>query len=249
MATNPDPEAGPDHSSEPGTNHIVINAEFFGSKQVRLNFIRKVYSLLTVQLLITISIVALFTLHHPLKAWGMDNPAFLLGSFGFGFITLLVVNCFEDLRRKHPINLIILFVFTIAESLAIAAISIQFETKTVLLAAIITLSVTLALTAFAMQTSYDFTAKLGILIVVLIVAIFVMTIGIFFPKTFEPFALIMTGFMAILMGIFIVVDTQMIVGGTHSIQRSPEEYVSATISLYLDIINLFIYILSLLGRR
>ena len=46
---------------------------------------------------------------------------------------------------------------------------------------------------------------------------------------------------------FLVVDTQMIVGGTHKIQMSPEEYVFAALSLYLDVINIFLYILSIVA--
>ena len=38
----------------------------------------------------------------------------------------------------------------------------------------------------------------------------------------------------------------MIVGGTHKVQMSPEEYVFAALTLYLDIINIFLYILQIL---
>ena len=49
---------------------------------------------------------------------------------------------------------------------------------------------------------------------------------------------------AILFCLFIVFDTHMLM---HKL--SPEEYIVATINLYLDIINLFLHILRALGDR
>ena len=47
-----------------------------------------------------------------------------------------------------------------------------------------------------------------------------------------------------------VYDTQLIVGGSHrKIQFSEDDYVLASIILYLDVINLFLFILDLLPGR
>eukprot|EP00913_Durusdinium_trenchii_P007276 g6838.t1 len=58
------------------------------------------------------------------------------------------------------------------------------------------------------------------------------------------------GFGALLFSGYIVLDTQLIIGGKHSsFQFGTEDYVMAAITIYLDIINLFLYILSLFGDR
>jgi protein lifeguard len=49
---------------------------------------------------------------------------------------------------------------------------------------------------------------------------------------------------AILFSLFIIFDTHMIM---HKV--SPEEYIHASVALYLDIINLFLHLLRLLGER
>ena len=49
---------------------------------------------------------------------------------------------------------------------------------------------------------------------------------------------------AVLFSLFIIFDTHMIM---HKV--SPEEYIHASVNLYLDIINLFLHILRLLGER
>ncbi len=46
---------------------------------------------------------------------------------------------------------------------------------------------------------------------------------------------------------YIVFDTQMMLGGKHKYSLSPEEYIFAALNLYLDIINLFLFILSIIG--
>lgn len=51
----------------------------------------------------------------------------------------------------------------------------------------------------------------------------------------------------LLFSFYLIYDTQMMMGGTHKHSISPEEYVFAAITLYLDIINIFIYILSIIG--
>ena len=43
-------------------------------------------------------------------------------------------------------------------------------------------------------------------------------------------------------------DTQLMVGGSHKYSLSPEEYVFASLNLYLDIVNLFIEILKILEK-
>lgn len=46
---------------------------------------------------------------------------------------------------------------------------------------------------------------------------------------------------------YLVFDTQLMIGGKHKYSLSPEEYIFAALNLYLDIINIFIYILSIIG--
>ena len=47
----------------------------------------------------------------------------------------------------------------------------------------------------------------------------------------------------LIFSLYIVYDTQLMLGGKHKYALDPEEYVFAALSLYLDVINLFIYVL------
>ena len=52
----------------------------------------------------------------------------------------------------------------------------------------------------------------------------------------------------LLFGIYLIIDTQMILGGKR-IQLSVDEYVAAAMMLYIDVIQIFLYILSMLSRK
>ena len=50
--------------------------------------------------------------------------------------------------------------------------------------------------------------------------------------------------------VYIIHDTQLIIGGANKkYQIAPDDYVLAALTLYLDIINLFLYLLSLLNKK
>lgn len=52
---------------------------------------------------------------------------------------------------------------------------------------------------------------------------------------------------ALLFSIYLIYDTQMMLGGKHKYSISPEEYIFAALTLYIDIINIFLYILTIIG--
>ncbi|GFH20908.1 uncharacterized protein HaLaN_18115, partial [Haematococcus lacustris] len=53
---------------------------------------------------------------------------------------------------------------------------------------------------------------------------------------------------ASLFSLYLIYDIQMLMGGNHKYKLSPDEYVLGAITLYLDIINLFLHILQVLSE-
>ena len=101
--------------------------------------------------------------------------------------------------------------------------------------------VCLALTAFAFQTKWDLTAHSGCLFVALIVLSLFGFIAMFYPG--GAMRLVYSALGALLFSFYLVYDTQMMMGGQHKLAISPEEYIFAALSIYLDIIQLFMRIL------
>jgi len=217
----------------------------FGAKAVRLAFIRKVYGILSAQLVVTFGFICVFAIPDTVRQWSHENLWILWLAFGIAFATMLVLACCGELRRQTPHNYIALTIFTFAESFLLGIISSIYPKEIVMMAVGITLIVCLALTAFAFQTKIDFTLFNGLLFVGLIILMIFGFVLMFWRS--EVAYLIYSCLGALLFSAYLVVDTQMIIGGTHSVQVSSEEYIFASLTLYMDIINLFIYILHLVS--
>ena len=48
---------------------------------------------------------------------------------------------------------------------------------------------------------------------------------------------------AFVFSLYLIYETQMMMGGKHKYALDPEEYIFADLNIYLDVINLFMYIL------
>lgn len=104
-----------------------------------------------------------------------------------------------------------------------------------------------ALTVFAFQTKIDFTVMGGILMAACLI-LFIFGIVLMFFTPSKPVRLIYAGFGTFLFSVYLIYDTQLMVGGSHKYSISPEEYVFAALNIYLDIVTIFIYILSIIGE-
>jgi len=218
----------------------------FSEKSVRLGFIRKVYSILSVQLVITMAIIGIFTLDS-VKRYSADNPYLWIMAMVIMFVSLITLACCEGVRRKTPHNFIFLGLFTLAEGFMLGTVTARYRADEVLMAVGVCAAITLALTIFAFQTKIDFTAMGGVLIAVLVCFVLFGLIAAFFPAS-RTLNLVYAGIGTIIFSLYIVYDTQLMVGGSHKYSLSPEEYVFASLNLYLDIVNLFMYILSIIGN-
>ncbi|CAH1759338.1 3404_t:CDS:2 [Entrophospora sp. SA101] len=184
---------------------------------VRMAFVRKVYSILFVQILFT-TIMAAFTMYNDnFKTWVQSN-----------FSTILILFGLIWKRRSYPTNFILLSTFTLAEAYTVGTFVTFYETELVLQAFLITVGLFLGLTLFTFQSKYDFSGLLPFIV------------SLFFPFN-GTFDLIIASATAIIFCGFIIYDTDQITK-----RLSPEEYIVASVDLYLDFINLFISILRIL---
>ena len=67
--------------------HRLLSFILYLLSQVRRGFIRKVYGILTVQLLITIAIIAPFTFSKSAKVWAYNNRWSYWVAFGMTFVS------------------------------------------------------------------------------------------------------------------------------------------------------------------
>uniref|UniRef100_A0A336MQ13 CSON015136 protein n=1 Tax=Culicoides sonorensis TaxID=179676 RepID=A0A336MQ13_CULSO len=217
----------------------------FDDQTVRKAFIRKVYSILMCQLLITFGAICLFVFHEPTKQWTYDHPELFWIALVVMIVTLISMACCTNVRRKTPMNFIFLFLFTIAESFLLGIVSSVYDVDAVLMAIGFTAGICLALTLFAFQTKWDFTAMGGVLCAATFALLFLGIFALIFPG--KILQLVYGSLGAVLFSVYLVYDTQLMMGGKHKYSISPEEYIFAALNLYLDIVNIFMYILTIIG--
>ncbi|CAG9821594.1 unnamed protein product [Phaedon cochleariae] len=218
----------------------------FSDASIRRGFIRKVYAILSCQLAITVAFICWFLYHLPTKRYVQSHPALFFVSLAMVIIALICLACCGEVRRKAPMNFIFLFIFTLAESFMLAAAASTYDAQAVVMAAGITAAVCFGLTLFAFQTKWDFTVMGGILFVAVLI-LFIFGIVAIIVKN-QIVQMIYASLGALIFSVYLVYDTQLMMGGQHKYSISPEEYIFAAINLYVDIINIFMYILAIIGH-
>ncbi|KAK1828622.1 inhibitor of apoptosis-promoting Bax1-domain-containing protein [Podospora conica] len=208
---------------------------------IRNQFIRKVYTILTVQLLVTGFVSALSFMSEGYKTWIQTHPAMVWISL-FGAMGMMGLTYWK--RHSYPTNLLFLSGFTLLEAYTISVIVSFYKTSIVLNAVLLTGGIFIFLTAFACQSKYDFTSWMPYLFGALWGLVLFSFMYMFIPGYSSTAELIYGGVAALIFSGYILVDTQLVMRHHHV-----EEEIAAAISLYLDIINLFLAILRILNSQ
>lgn len=244
------------HHSVPGEHTSIFmgapDQTPFDAKEIRAQFVSKVYTILLCQILVASALIAWVTLHEPTKIYMNQSGAiYLYVAFAVALVTLLILTCVQSARRSFPTNFILLTLITLAFGLIAAISAARFETNTVLCAFGATAFSTFVIILLAKYSPLDITTCGCALCVLLVVHMFtaILLTLILVPLGYAKAASIFiaaTG--ALLVSLYMVFDLQLIMGG-RSVEISPEEYIIAAVTLYIDIINIFQYMLILFGSH
>ncbi|KAK7336785.1 hypothetical protein VNO77_17333 [Canavalia gladiata] len=234
-----DVERGGGGEGEGGTRPLY--PAMLENPQLRWSFIRKVYSIITFQLLLTIAVASVVVFVHPIAHFFVGSTAGLVL-----FILLLIVP-FITLcplyyyHQKHPLNYFLLFIFTVTLAFAIGLTCAFTSGKVILESVILTTVVVLSLTLYtfwAARRGHDFSFLGPFLFGALLVLMVFALIQILFPL--GKLSRMIYGCLAsIIFCGYIIYDTDNLIK-----RFSYDEYIWAAVSLYLDIINLFLSLLT-----
>lgn len=197
----------------------------------RAEFVKQTYKLLTASLLAATAGAYIGVDYVKSFSWMLLIVEFAL-LFGLMF------------SRKNPtLALVMLFGFTFVSGLILGPVLntyIGAGMGHIITQAFLMTSVAFGgLTVFAFNTKKDFSAMGKMLFITLIVIVVASLLNLFFQSAI--LATVVAAIGAILFSAYILYDTQMIIRGGYD---SP---VLAAVALYLDILNLFISLLQLLG--
>ncbi|TNV76449.1 hypothetical protein FGO68_gene12603 [Halteria grandinella] len=234
-------------SNEGDNSYRLMNDDGNQGFDDRLGFIRKVYGIMCTQLTITAFMTLLPYLSEGFRLWIISHPGLALACAVLGLALSCGLFCIESLARKVPANYILMLFFTLCEAYTVTFVCAMVNDGLIVLqAAFMTAALSGGLTVYAVTTKRDFTMCGGLIWGIATVMIVFSLFSIFFGRTMS---LIYCTLGVIVFAIYLVFDTQLIVGGEGRYAHlNEEDYILGAIILYLDIINIFLYIIEILIR-
>lgn len=204
------------------------------SLEERLAFLKKVYGLLTISL-VTAFAAVFMTLSSPAFLAVVANNMLLFFVLEIGALLFAMFA-----KRNESLALIALFTFVILSGVTVSPIIFVYS-DVATQAAVLTLLMFGGLTAYAFTSRRDFSKMGPFLFIGLIVLIVSGLLNAFvFQSTVMQFIYAAGG--TLLFSGFILYDTSNIMR-----RYSTDQAIMATLALYLDILNLFMMLLQLLG--
>ena len=206
-------------------------------------FITKVYLCLDIQLITTFGLCLYAKLNNMLTFYQSDVGRGLLGlSIGGIIMTFGTLLCCTSLFQRSISKYILLIIFSLSMSYMISNMLLYYDSKTIIIATGITMTDLILMTfisCFIKVNSYF----MEFLFISTFSLLLISIINIFIMSTFLQLLIAWSG--SIIFSGFIIFDTKMILSNEYRVY-SKNDFVIASINLYLDIINLFLYILQCL---
>eukprot|EP00928_Gymnodinium_smaydae_P032471 TRINITY_DN23509_c0_g1_i2.p1 TRINITY_DN23509_c0_g1~~TRINITY_DN23509_c0_g1_i2.p1 ORF type:complete len:287 (+),score=51.70 TRINITY_DN23509_c0_g1_i2:114-974(+) len=224
-------------ASQPAANSIV-------EQEIRAGFIRKVFGILAAQMTLTMFTCAIAMAVPAVRSFFVRMMAAPYANLMIFIPAICVLCALQANKDKHPTNYYLLWAFTALMSVSIAGICAVYQQAglgyLILQAFGITAACFFGLSMYAFKSGKDFGWMGGIL-----------SMGLM--------GMIMCGFFGWLFGFSggllyplfgVVLFCGYIVYDTHRVMREhgPDDAILASIELYLDILNLFLYVLEFLSR-
>jgi FtsH-binding integral membrane protein len=223
-------------------NNFKSNNDY--EAEMRRGFIRKVYGIVFVQLLITAACCLLAMTNKDIAHFQRKNEGVKWAAIIASIILVLVLSCYTEIARKVPINYLLLMLFTACEAYLVSlACVLTKNPKVVIMAATMTCALVFALTLYACVTDTDFTVFGGIF--------FCLGIGIFVASLFAMFTqnktlhIIISACAVVLFSLYLIYDTQKLLG-RHSYSLDYDDYILGAMMIYIDIVVIFMEMMNLM---
>jgi FtsH-binding integral membrane protein len=208
----------------------------------RATLVRRTYGLVFGGVIVTMAGVAFGMAQPPVMEMVAAHPF-------IGFLVCLMLPMFlaQRMHRQFPQNVVLTLLGTFATGVYLSPLIFVYnriQPGVVGQAGMLTLSTFGVLTAYAMFSRRDFSAWGGFLTVGLWVLIGTSLLNMFFRNSTA--SLWLAGGAVFIFGGLLVFDTWRIL---RTNTYGEDDYVPAAIAIYLDLLNLFLAILRLLGGR
>ena len=219
----------------------------FEDKKLRKKFVRKTLFTFSLSLFTTLGFCIGFKNIPTIDTFVKSEvgEALYILSVSTTILTMFVCLCCENLLRKTPSKYIIYSLFVLGVSYSLGITSLYIKSDILYISIIVTTGTTTSLILYSFIATTDFTEYYTYVVAIFMSLIFIGIVNIFFNNTIIQ--VIISGGGALVFACFIVFDMQMILGQKHiKYKYSIDDFILAAMSLYLDVINMFLYIIQFL---
>jgi modulator of FtsH protease len=223
------------------TQPFIATAIPVRSGAERATLVRRTYGVVFLGIIVT-CLGSAFTLTQPALLEAVARHQFIAWIASFAPLFLVMRN-----SRQFPQNIALTALFTFAMGVLIAPMLAYVEATNPGAtgeAALLTLGTFAALSTYAALSKRDFSAWGSFFMVGFFVLFITMVLNMFFRSTAA--ALWLSAAAVLVFGGLLVFDTWRIL---RSGAYGENDYVAAAVQIYLDLLNMFLAILSLLGGR
>ncbi|KAL4432488.1 hypothetical protein ABPG74_013342 [Tetrahymena malaccensis] len=233
-------------SADQISNNEGIALTGLSDVSLRRSFIRKVLGIICAQLIITFAFIIPSTLSDDYRDFQKKYIFIAYLSLILNIATMITLYCFRKQCMKVPNNYILLFIFTITEGYLISMITAVSQPEVVLLAGGITFGIVLFITIYACTTKNDITQKVTAIFYVSMALLVIILVASLFRSY-----IIQTLIGLAIVGVFcfyLVFDIQRLQGNKY-LSYSYDDYIIASLDIYIDIVVIFQTILGLANRE
>jgi FtsH-binding integral membrane protein len=211
---------------------------------IRSKFMLKVYGILLFQFIFTFGIILICQIKI-IKKYLLSQKTLcisLLAVFAFVYLfAFTIFLCRSDLMRRVPINYIVIVLITICETIVLTYISIFFQLEIIIAAITFLTAICLAIFFISLFNQIDIKNLYMTLITLFFCALNYGILALIYRSNYLYFLYCLIA--AIFYTLFIVYDTTIIRD-----DFDLDDYAYGALTLYFDIIRLFIIILQIIGN-
>ena len=164
--------------------------------------------------------------------------------FNIWIVLSVFLFCLGDSLREHPYNIVFVISYTILLTYFLVFISIQNTCEVLLLSGALTLFLVSGITIYAWQTKIAYTEKGNYLLISLLSLISFGLMNMFLQLSILTILYPLVG--TTLFAFYIIYSTKLLF---REFKYSPDDYLIASINIYLGIITLFVHGFDLLSCR
>ncbi len=220
----------------------------FATHSSRVGFVRKVYSIFSVQMLTTILVTANIMTNDRLKYFLYDNHQVVTAAAVItSLVSVMSLVMHPRLRYKQPQNLVVLGLHTVCQSILLGVFCTFFNPRTVCLGTMHTLTAFVAITAWSFaKPNYN----LNWVQTLLFLSSTSLGVGALLGRFMDMplYDNMFSAVSAVLMASYVAQDTQAVVRGEGKYAYGQKEYILAALNLYQDLYRMFMHGMHLLAK-